>query len=228
MECKSKGKVNFCRCLASIKIIFALTENYKNIGVNRLFYSLITVVGIFIILPRCNNRPDKKYNVVKKLYNNKDTLIKVFENKTLYIRNDAMILKIQTDIKENVFYFKRVNLSSDIRRCDLIDYKLNDTAAIRLLKNFSFDQLSDTVRFKAYIEMEVGGYLELMQQYSINEITSEFKNQGIALKFYLSDNTSVSYVKSPTSLNNSWKDYIAKANKIDSNWYYYFNETFNQ
>jgi hypothetical protein len=191
------------------------------------FVLALIVTAVTLILPGCNTRQKDKTDVVKKLYENKDSLIKIFEDKTLSVRGDVIILKLQADKDENIFSFKKIGVTSDAIKCNLLNYKLNDTAAMSLIKDFSSGRLLQSANFKGFVEMTVNGYLTLMRQYSINEFTSEFKKQGVVLKFYLSNNTSVSYVKSPGTLIGPWKEYIAKANKLDDNWYYYFDESLN-
>jgi len=191
------------------------------------FNFIITIVLLALFWEGCKQGKNEKISHIQELYFNRNNLIRDFENKSIFVRGNILILKLYTKTKENNFYFEISEASFDgiQKKFHLTHYELNDPMAMIATEGFSVEIISDKFQFAEVIETLIRKYTDTMTRYSIREVTSEFSRQGVDLKFYLEGNTSVFYVKNnPLVLNGSWKEYVTKAYKIDGHWYYYLDE----
>lgn len=80
--------------------------------------------------------------------------------------------------------------------------------------------IGDSTQVFSNIKKDLKNLLTTMDSFEIRDVSSEFKENGIDLKFYLKSGESLLYVPDIKVVSNpNWKIYLTNLKKVNPNWY---------
>lgn len=168
---------------------------------------LATLIVIFFI--PCDNSDARK---VTELYEKRDTLIAEFKGVSVIRSRGKNVIVLsyhKSEAVNQLFFDKKAN------EFILTNYIYQDSAM--MLKTDA-----DSTAFKNKMEAELKRLLIIMDNLEITDVSSEFENLGIDIKFYLKGGDVLLFVSNPEAVKNeNWANYLINSKKkFDSYWYY--------
>jgi hypothetical protein len=172
---------------------------------------IIVGLSLLFLFIACNQSGLRRD--AKKVYDNRDELIKEFNNIDVWRRGDsAFLLHIYNDGKANRYLFRGDNGLK--LQSDTVQFPVNK---IERFKNISTDTISQNTAVRnLLIEL-----LDKMNALDIREVSSDRMSLGINSEFFLRKGGVVFFIRDFSSVTNPvWQNYIKESRMIGEGWYY--------
>jgi hypothetical protein len=151
-----------------------------------------------------------------------------------YFRLIILFTLIGCTEPENEFqrFNKIVKLESTFRNKSIIRSRGQNFIMYNIFKNnekieYVYDldtnllsSIGDSTQISNNIKNDLKNLLSTMDSFDIRDVSSEFKQNGIDLKFYLKSGESLLNVEDSEKISNpNWKTYINDLKRVSPNWY---------
>jgi len=147
----------------------------------------------------------------KEVYDNRDELIREFNNITVWKRGDSAFL---------LQFYKEDSINSYLFRGDNGLKLQSNTIQFRLSEDERFKDV-DTLNQNNKVRDLLTELLNKMDSLCIREVSSDRMRLGINLEFFLRKGGVVFFVRDLSAVTNPvWQSYIKESKMIDGNWYY--------
>lgn len=174
------------------------------------------IAGAFILIAvsffSCTYGDEK---IARKLFKERNYLIKIFKDKTIINRNNTYYqFSCHVGQSVNVFNFQKKG-DTLIFIDDSLQFPISDIITFSSLNN------EDSLSYVKALSDEFRKLLNAMETYKIDNVSAEFMPLGIDMKIYFGDYKALLYINNVGGVkNDEWKKYIKTGEKFDDNWYY--------
>jgi len=172
--------------------------------INRVIITSVLIISSFLI--SCSNRIDR-------IYQNRADILNTFSGVSVITRGEFIHLTFEND---SIHDFTFVETDGKyVLKSDTANFELNFPVNGRMTK------FSNRPDFEKVVQERFEFFMSKMRKYKITNVSTQFKQFGVALKFYLKDSEVLYIPNIEVVKNQEWQKYLKNANKIDENWYWY-------
>ena len=186
--------------------------------------TMLVLVVLSVQYCACSLRESADQSYALKTYSSeeKERIIVMFANKSLFRRGDLIILETYKNQDRMPIGFRK-NKHAESYSFDPIDLVRDSLALYTTARNldilgFETVDQSNLIRL---VEERANSLISTMDSLKIREVVSENSKFGIDLELYFKDESGLIYVSNLTKVDDRWKSFVSHAKKIDQYWYYY-------
>jgi hypothetical protein len=174
-----------------------------------MIVKLVISLSLLVLLIACGQSDHNRG--AKRVYDNRDELIREFNNIDVWRRGDsAFLLHIYNYGKANRYLFRGDN-----------GLKLQSDTTEFQLKEIERFMNVDTLNESNVAQRLLTGLLKKMDTLNIRDVSSDLSHLGINLKIHLKEDGVVFFVKDESAVTNPvWHNYIKESKMIGESWYY--------